>query len=50
MVSAERAQFRAKPTLGFPDCLALEIARKTGHLPLATLDKAMAKLAGAQKL
>jgi predicted nucleic acid-binding protein len=50
VVSAERAQFRAKPTLGFPDCLALEIARKTGHLPLATLDKAMAKLAGAQKL
>jgi predicted nucleic acid-binding protein len=30
--------------------LVLEIARKAGHLPLATFDKALANLAGAQKL
>jgi predicted nucleic acid-binding protein len=28
----------------------LEIARKAGHLPLATFDKALAKLAGTQQL
>lgn len=49
-VNAALSQFRAKPALGFSDCLALEIARKAGHLPLATFDKALAKLNGAQKL
>lgn len=50
VVSAALAHFRAKPALGFSDCLVLEIARKVGHLPLATFDKALAKLTGAQKL
>jgi predicted nucleic acid-binding protein len=30
------------------DCLVLEIARKAGHLPLGTFDKALGKLEGAQ--
>ena len=50
VVNAALSQFRAKPTLGFSDCLVLEIARKAGHMPLATFDKALAKLTGAQKL
>lgn len=50
VVAAALAQFRAKPALGFSDCLVLEIARKAGHLPLATFDKALAKVAGAQRL
>ena len=50
VVSAALAQFRAKPTLGFSDCLVLEIARKAGHLPLATLDKSLARVSGAQRL
>lgn len=50
VVSAALAQFRAKPALGFSDCLVLEIARKAGHLPLATFDRALAKLTGAKKL
>lgn len=49
-VSAALANFRAKPALGFSDCLVLEIARKAGHLPLGTFDRALAKLAGVQKL
>jgi predicted nucleic-acid-binding protein len=49
-VSAALAHFRAKPALGFSDCLVLEIARKAGHLPLGTFDRALAKLAGVQKL
>jgi predicted nucleic-acid-binding protein len=50
VVAAALAQFRAKPALGFSDCLVFEIARKAGHLPLATFDKALARLAGTQKL
>ena len=40
---------RRHTPLGFSDCLVLEIARKAGHLPLATFDKALGRLAGAQK-
>ena len=49
-VAAALAQFRAKPALGFSDCLVLKIARKAGHLPLATFDKALARAAGAHRL
>ncbi len=42
--------FRAKPTLGFSDCLMLELARKAGHLPLGTFDRNLARVDGAQKL
>ena len=50
VVASALAQFRAKPALGFSDCLVLEIARKAGHMPLVTFDKALAKLAGVHKL
>jgi len=43
-------QFRARPALGFSDCLVLEIARKAGHLPLGTFDRQLSKLAGTQRL
>ena len=49
-VAGALANFGAKPKRGFSDCLVLEIARKAGHLPLATFDKALAGLDGAQKL
>jgi len=49
-VSAALGQFRAKPALGFSDCLVLEIARKAGHVPLGTFDSALAKLPGAQTI
>jgi predicted nucleic-acid-binding protein len=39
--------FRARPSLGFSDCLVLEIARRAGHIPLGTFDKTLAKLDGA---
>jgi predicted nucleic-acid-binding protein len=44
------AQFRTRPTIGFSDCMVLEIARKAGHLPLGTFDRALAKLDGAEGL
>ena len=49
-VGAALAHFRAKNALGFSDCLVLEIARKAGHLPLGTFDRALSKLVGVQKL
>jgi predicted nucleic-acid-binding protein len=39
--------FRARPSLGFSDCLVLEIARRAGHVPLGTFEKNLAKLDGA---
>ena len=42
--------FRARPALGFSDCLMLQSARKAGHLPLGTFDRNLAKVEGTQKL
>jgi predicted nucleic-acid-binding protein len=50
VVAAALEHFREKPALGFSDCLVLEIARKAGHLPLGTFDKALSKLDGTQRL
>jgi predicted nucleic-acid-binding protein len=50
VVLAALGQFRARPTLGFSDCLVLEVARKAGHLPLGTFDRRLGKVAGAQRL
>lgn len=49
-VARALALFRERPTLGFSDCLMLEIARKAGHLPLGTFDRALAKVDGAERL
>lgn len=48
VVTSALAHFRARPSLGFSDCLVLEIARKAGHLPLGTFDKSLARLDGAR--
>ena len=50
VVNAALTHFVAKPSLGFSDCLVLEVARKAGHTPLLTFDKALSKLSGAHKL
>lgn len=50
VVAAALGQFRAKPKLGFSDCLVLEIARKAGHLPVGTFDRQLGKMAGAHRL
>jgi predicted nucleic-acid-binding protein len=49
-VAAALELFRARPALGFSDCLMLELARKAGNLPLGTFDRALGKVDGAQKL
>src|SRR3989304_5092717 len=50
VVTSALTQFRHQPSLGFSDCLILEIARKAGHLPLATFDRDLGKLEGAEPL
>jgi predicted nucleic-acid-binding protein len=50
VVTAALDLFRSRPALGFSDCLMLQLARKAGHLPLGTFDRALGKIEGAQKL
>ena len=49
-VNAALTHFQSKPALGFSDCLVLEIARKAGHIPIGTFDKALSKLANTHEL
>ena len=49
-IAAALELFRAKPGLGFSDCLMLHLARKAGHLPLGTFDRNLGRVDGAQKL
>lgn len=49
-VAAALDLFRSRSALGFSDCLMLQIARKAGHLPLGTFDRARAKVEGAQRV
>ena len=50
VVAAAIAQFRRYPKVGFSDCLVVEVARKAGHTPLGTFDRALGKIDGAQRL
>jgi len=50
VVRAALTHFRRKPSLGFSDCLILEVARAAGHVPMGTFARDLSKLAGAQRL
>jgi predicted nucleic-acid-binding protein len=50
VIEAALDSFRARPTVGFSDCLLLEMARKAGHLPLGTFDRGLSGLIGSEKL
>lgn len=50
VVVAALARYGRKPSPSFSECVVLEIARKAGHVPLGTFDRALAKLDGAQRL
>ncbi len=50
VVAAALVRFRERPSVGFSDCLLLELARKAGHLPLGTFDRNFSKLNGARKI
>lgn len=50
VVASALQAFEKRPSLGFSDCLVLEVARRAGHLPLGTFDKDLGKLEGAKRL
>jgi predicted nucleic-acid-binding protein len=50
VVASALELFRSRPSLGFSDCLMLNVARKSGHLPLGTLDRNLGRTTGAHKL
>ncbi len=50
IVAAALELFRARPALGFFDCLILASARTSEHLPLGTFDRKLASVEGAQQL
>jgi predicted nucleic-acid-binding protein len=50
VVTSALERFRKYPALGFSDCLIVETARKSGHLPLGTFDRGLAKLEGVSRI
>ncbi len=50
VVAAALELFRSRASLGFSDCLMLQLARKAGQLPLGTFDRDLAKVDGARRL
>ena len=50
VVAAALRNYRRRPSLGFSDFLVLEIARKSGHVPLGTFDRSLGRFDGAQQL
>jgi predicted nucleic-acid-binding protein len=50
VVEAALQNFRKRPAVSFSNNLIVEIARKSGHLPLGTFDRGLSKVEGAQRL
>ena len=50
VVSAALGHFLKHPSLGFSDCMQLEIARKAGHLPFGSFDRRLARLPDVERL
>lgn len=50
VVQAALDLYRKSRRLGFGDCMVLEIARKAGHIPLGTFDRALGMIDGAQRI
>lgn len=50
VVTAALGHYRGRQAVEFSDCLALEIARKAGHLPVGTFDRGFAKLNDVRRL
>ncbi len=50
VVESAVAKYRQHHRVGFSDCLMVEIARKAGHTPLGTFDRALGNVDGACRL
>lgn len=42
--------FKKHPSIGFADCLIVQIARKLGHRPIGTFDRSMSRLDDVSRL
>jgi predicted nucleic-acid-binding protein len=49
-VEAALGQYLKRPSVGFSDCLIVEIARKAGHTPLGTFDRNLSKIPGTERI
>ena len=43
-------EFKGDPRVDFADCLIVAIARKAGHAPVGTFDKALGRIDGAASI
>ena len=50
VVRRAHAAFARERSVGFTDCLVVEIARKAGRLPVGTFDRKMSRVDGTQWL
>jgi predicted nucleic-acid-binding protein len=50
VISAALELFRTRPALGFSGCLIFHLAQKSGHTPLGTFDRHLARVDGTQRL
>ncbi|MCM2328258.1 MAG: PIN domain-containing protein [Lysobacter sp.] len=50
VASAALGRLRRNPSLGYSDCLLVEMARKAGHVPLGTFDRSLGRIEGAMRL
>lgn len=50
VVAASLENFRRRPSVSFSDNLIVEVARKSGHVPVGTFDRDLAKLDGTQRV
>ena len=44
VIRGAHSAFERDRSAGFTDCLIVEVARKTGHLPVGTFDRAMSRI------
>jgi predicted nucleic-acid-binding protein len=50
VVESALGHFSRRTSVGFSDCLILEVARKAGHVPIGSFDRDFAKLEGVEKV
>ncbi len=50
VIRGAHSAFEQSRSAGFTDCLIVEAARKAGHLPVGTFDRAMSRIDGGQEV
>ena len=50
VIRGAHSAFERSRSAGFTDCLIVEAARKAGHLPVGTFERAMSRIDGGQEI